>query len=75
MDHLLELNENIELSQYINLSKFKFSHIFYSEMLKIISILICNEYFYLKKIIRARHVQTICNIKPKLWSNEFKSWV
>ena len=28
-------------------------------------ILVCEEYFYMKKIIRARNVQTVGNIKPK----------
>ena len=34
-------------------------------MLKLISILICNEYFHMTKIIGARNVQTVCKIKPK----------
>ena len=27
----------------------------------------CYEYFHITKIIRARNVQTVCNIKPKSW--------
>ena len=30
-------------------------------------ILICNEYFYMTKIICARNIQTVFDIKPKLW--------
>ena len=44
-----------------------------SQMLKIISISICNEYFHVTKIIRATHFQTVCNIEPKNWSHIF--WV
>lgn len=37
-------------------------------MLILISILICNEYFHVAKIISARKILTVCNIKPKAWS-------
>lgn len=40
----------------------------YIKMLILISILICNEYFHVAKIISARKVLTVCNIKPKAWS-------
>ena len=36
-------------------------------MLISISVLICNEYIHIIKIICARHVQTVCNMKPKPW--------
>ena len=37
------------------------------ETLKIL-ILICNKHFHMTKFIRTRYVQTVCNIKPKPWS-------
>ena len=64
------------------------SRIFYLGMLKIISILISNEYFHMTKCICARPVQTVCNITPKTWSQilgpgsgflflslRFRSWI
>ena len=36
-------------------------------MLISISVLICNEYIRIIKIIPARHVRTVCNMKPKPW--------
>ena len=53
----------MELSQYVNTSQ-----TFYLKMLKLISILICNEIFHAKKSIPVRYVQTVCNIKPRPWS-------
>ena len=40
----------------------------YVRMLILISTLICNEYFHMTRIIHARIVQTVCNIKLKPWS-------
>ena len=40
----------------------------YVRMLILISILICNEYFHMTRIIHVRIVQTVCNIKLKPWS-------
>ena len=34
-------------------------------MLKVTSILDCNEYFHTTKISSVRHLQTVCNTKPK----------
>ena len=68
LHHLLLLNENIKLNQCVNLLNFDFSQMFYLKMLKLSSISICHKYFYLSKIICARHVETVCNKKPKSWS-------
>ena len=35
----------------------------------LILILACNEYFHMTKTIRARNIQTVCNIKSKPWSS------
>lgn len=49
------------------LSKFglKGNGIWNMEMLKFISILICKEHLLVKNLVRAKHVEIICNIKQK----------
>ena len=40
----------------------------------IVLISICNIIFHITRIIRARNVQILCNIKPKTWSDTSGSW-
>ena len=62
---MLLLNETIGLNQYLKMDSF--TNFLFGNV-KLISILICKEHFGMVKIIPARHVQTMCYMKPKTWS-------
>ena len=62
------LNVNAHTKDVQNIFVGKDVKTFHLRVFTSILILICNDYFYMTKVICASKIQTLCYIKPNSWS-------